>query len=48
MKTIFNSTKSNKKNFEVISSEEMKQVQGGVRVIAIRDGEGNIRVVIIP
>lgn len=36
------------KNFEVLSNNEMKELNGGLRMLWIRDEDGNIKVVIIP
>jgi bacteriocin-like protein len=49
MKTNFGKRNSQVKNgMEVLSEKEMKEVQGGLRYIAIRDEDGNIRVIIVP
>ncbi len=47
MKTRF-AKKETRKEFEVLSAKEMKQVQGGVEVIAVRDSDGHVRVIIVP
>jgi len=50
MKTkLFAKTQSQKNSiFEVLSGKEMKEICGGLRMIAIRDENGNVRVIFVP
>lgn len=50
MKTkLFAKTQSlENRNFNVLSDKEMKELNGGLRMIAIIDEEGHIRVIFVP
>lgn len=36
------------KCFEQLSQSEMKEINGGLRMVAIRDEDGNVRIVFVP
>lgn len=46
MKTRF-AKKETSKNFEVLSQNEMKQIEGGLRYIVVREPDGSIHYILV-
>lgn len=47
-KALKNNELQSKRDLEVLSNVEMEKINGGLRMITLRDSEGNVRVVLVP
>ncbi len=37
-----------RRSLEVLSNVEMERINGGLRMVTLRDSEGNVRIVLVP